>query len=253
MIHKSLIDGALHEITGGRGLIAGAVSDVNMGRTLIDGAGYDILFGIPIGDLPVGDSVYMHIGGVLTEFFIVHQGIPTEGINGLTYGSSCEGTWVLQKNIHCMFEERMPKPVSYTKSFMREYIEGEYFNLIDPDVADEIKEVTLPDLNSWDSMGNDATPQPFKAKVFLLHEYDPVTNRVQTATLDYFKDEDAPWRTADYNGAATPWFTRTPNNDDLFCFIHGNANGAARYSGIRPAMVFPFETRVSIKSHRIMA
>ena len=48
-----------------------------------------------IGTKAVGSIVKIKINGVLTDFIIVHQGLP-----GAMYDSSCDGTWVLMKDCY---------------------------------------------------------------------------------------------------------------------------------------------------------
>lgn len=88
MAHKTLIDSTGYEVKSGRVLIAGTGYDIKKGRTLIDGTGYDIKFDVPVGELPVGSSVYMNVDGSRREFIIVQQGNPNPAI----YDASCDGT-----------------------------------------------------------------------------------------------------------------------------------------------------------------
>ena len=48
-----------------------------------------------ISTLAVGSSVYLNVGGVRKEFLVVHQGKPSS-----LYDSSCNGTWLLMKDIY---------------------------------------------------------------------------------------------------------------------------------------------------------
>ena len=44
--------------------------------------------GKPASDYTVGESVFLNVNGVSTEFFVVHQGNPDASI----YDTSCNGT-----------------------------------------------------------------------------------------------------------------------------------------------------------------
>jgi hypothetical protein len=48
-----------------------------------------------IGTLAVGSSLYLNVGGVRKEFLVVHQGLPSS-----IYDDSCNGTWLLMKDIY---------------------------------------------------------------------------------------------------------------------------------------------------------
>lgn len=45
--------------------------------------------------LAVGSSVYCNVNGTKTEFIIVHQSKPSS-----LYDDSCNGTWLLMKDIY---------------------------------------------------------------------------------------------------------------------------------------------------------
>jgi hypothetical protein len=51
---------------------------------------------ISVSNIEVGSSVYLNVDGVKTEFLVVHQGNPNSSI----YDASCDGTWLLMKNIY---------------------------------------------------------------------------------------------------------------------------------------------------------
>ena len=94
--HKVLINGTGYETKSGRVLIAGTGYDIKKGRTLIGGTGYDIKFDTPVGELAVGTSVFMNVGGVRTEFIVVHQGDLLLTVDKPT--NICSGTWVMKKS-----------------------------------------------------------------------------------------------------------------------------------------------------------
>lgn len=62
MIHKTLVNGTVREVKGGKCLVNGTSYDIKKGRTLINGTGYDITFGPP--PMPVkGDLITMNLDG----------------------------------------------------------------------------------------------------------------------------------------------------------------------------------------------
>ena len=62
MSHKTLVNGTVREVKGGKCLVNGTVYSIKKGRTLINGTGYDITFGPP--PMPVkGDLINMNLDG----------------------------------------------------------------------------------------------------------------------------------------------------------------------------------------------
>ena len=62
MAHKTLVNGTVYEVKGGKCMVGGTVYSINKGRTLIGGTGYDITFGPP--PMPVkGDLITMNLDG----------------------------------------------------------------------------------------------------------------------------------------------------------------------------------------------
>ena len=45
MVHKTLVNGTLYDVTGGKCLIGGTGYSIKKGKTLVGGTGYDIAFG----------------------------------------------------------------------------------------------------------------------------------------------------------------------------------------------------------------
>lgn len=53
--------------------------------------------GILAQDIAVGSVVKLMEGGTAVEYLVVNQGIPE---NSSLYDASCDGTWLLRKDIH---------------------------------------------------------------------------------------------------------------------------------------------------------
>ena len=53
--------------------------------------------GIFASDIAVGSSVYMNENGTPVEYLVVNQGIPSASS---LYDASCDGTWLLRKDIY---------------------------------------------------------------------------------------------------------------------------------------------------------
>ena len=62
MAHKTLVNGTVYEVNGGKCLVNGTSYAIKKGRTFIGGTGYDITFGPP--PMPVkGDLITMNLDG----------------------------------------------------------------------------------------------------------------------------------------------------------------------------------------------
>lgn len=69
MSHKTLVNGTVHEMKGGKCLVNGTSYDIKKGRTLIGGTGYDITFG-PV--MPVkGDLITMNLDGTERQYRVL--------------------------------------------------------------------------------------------------------------------------------------------------------------------------------------
>ena len=147
MAHKTLINGTSYDIKSGRTLIGGTGYDIKKGRTLIGGTGYDISFGTPVGELAVGSSVYMNVGGVRKEWLVVHQGNLTPAY----YDDTCNGTWLLLKDIYALIEfayktndEAGGYRYYYEYSKVDNYLRNTFFPLLEPHIQSLIKQINLP-------------------------------------------------------------------------------------------------------------
>lgn len=54
---------------------------------------------VRLGAKAVGSTVKIKVNGTVKDFIIVHQGKPSS-----VYDDSCNGTWVLMKDIYTMLE-----------------------------------------------------------------------------------------------------------------------------------------------------
>ena len=62
MSHKTIVNGTIYDVKGGKCLVNGTVYSIKKGRTLIGGTGYDITFAPPLM-LVKGDLINMNLDG----------------------------------------------------------------------------------------------------------------------------------------------------------------------------------------------
>lgn len=190
-----------------------------------------------LGSKAVGSIVKLKVGGVAKEFIVVHQGKPS----GM-YDASCDGTWLLMKDIyenHVWQSENINK---YESSDIHAYLNNTFLNLFDSSIKDAIKQVKIPYRMNGGSGGTDQSgANGLPAKIFLLSGYEVGWTTsdyghfpVDGAKLDYFEAG---------TGSAAYWWLRSPDtsnrNDAWYVFSNGSTWHVSVPYGIRPALVLP--------------
>lgn len=210
--------------------------------------------GIQAGTLAVGSVVKLMEGGTAVEYLVVNQGIPS---NSSLYDASCDGTWLLRKDIHSERQWNTSNVNIYETSAINTWLNGDFFNSLGSVEQATIKQVKIPYRKNGGSGGTDQSgANGLSCKVFLLSGYevgwttsDSSYFPVDGAKLDYF--ESGPGTSADskriakLNGSADGWWLRSPYTGDtgIVCFVGGNGgyyfSNASISRGIRPALVLP--------------
>lgn len=199
------------------------------------------------GSLPVGSSVFLNVGGVRTEFLVVHQGLPSS-----LYDVSCTGTWLMMKDI---YEKRVwdSSDHQYEISDIHAYLNSTFLGSFDGAIQSAIKQVKIPYTKGLGTGGSvQYTENGLSAKIFLPSGYEVglTTNDysylgIEGKCLKYFEGADKSKRVGFYNGTAIEYWTRTPNptNTGLAIQVHSSGNyynGDVKTShGIRPVMILP--------------
>lgn len=204
-----------------------------------------------LGELSVGSSVYLNVNGAKTEFLVVHQGLPSS-----LYDSSCDGTWLLMKDI---YESRAFDSTDhdYENSDIHSYLNNTFVNLFDSGIKSVIKQVKIPyRAGSGTSTTVTSGSSGLSAKVFLL-SYTEVGFRfnsyapVEGVVLSYFNGAAYSKRVAKLNGSAVSWWLRSPYTRNTsrawIVFSDGSLshNLVTSSLGVRPALVLPSTLSVS--------
>ena len=220
---------------------------------------------IGLGTVPVGDHVTLSVGGEPTEFIVVHQGKPSD-----KYDDSCNGTWLLMKDLLVASEWNTSVKNDYANSDINDYLNNDILNLFDADIARNANTVLLPYRkgNGTSDIVQDGS-QGLKSKVFLLSA-EEVGVAAGTAIypyispdgscLDYFRYTVAvdSKRTAFYNDEAQIWWLRSPSITTATSAGVIRTSGAAGISNvcdvnyIRPAIVLPQSYEVDADSGVIL-
>lgn len=261
--HKVLIDGTEHIATKITMLVDGTGYKTKKGRVLIDGTGYDIPFasGTPISDLPVGSVVKISVNGALREFLIVNQGLPSS-----IYDTSCDGTWLLMKDIYTVLLWNATDSSKLAGSMIIGNMNNGFLNLIDSSVKDAIKQVKIPYLTEGGNYGYILSgANGLDVKIFPLSGFEVGLDKSISsgipedgAKLSYFETGAGTSannkRIAYMDGAVKEWWLRSPMIDrNVSWYVHyirtygNNGSTIANYAsyGARPAFILPFDTVVT--------
>lgn len=210
---------------------------------------------VKLGTKAVGSIVKIKVNGAAKDFIIVHQGLPSSA-----YDASCNGTWLLMKDIYTT-STFSNNNNSYKDSSIHSYLNGTFFNLIDGDIRNAIKQVKIPYQNGTGSGGRLATgSNGLSTKVFLLSGYEVGWTTSDNgyfpkdgAKLDYFgSGSGGNSKRVAYNGSsAAVWWLRSPYTNDASYVWDVNSDGSyyglwCYYSyGVRPAFILPSTLVVS--------
>ena len=199
---------------------------------------------VKLGTKSVGSIVKIKVNGASKDFIVVQQGNP----NTSTYDSSCAGTWLLMKDIYTT--STFGNSNSYKDSSIHTYLNGTFYNLIDSDIRNAIKQVKIPYTNSGVQSGANG----LSTKVFLLSGTEVGFSGVsymstEGAKLSYF---DSASKRVAYNGSsAAIWWLRSPYTDNISGVWFVNTGGSSynfwcsNSYGVRPAFILPSTLVVS--------
>ena len=213
-----------------------------------------------LGTKAVGDIVKLKVNGTAKEFIVVHQGKPSS-----LYDESCNGTWLLMKDI---YENRVWQSGNinkYESSDIHSYLNNTFLKLFDSNIQGAIKQVKLPYRKNGGSGGTTQQgANGLPCKIFLLsapevHYEHSYIDSGEGAALSYFascvtNNADSK-RVAYLNGSATNWWLRSPNTYDAsdVWLVRSDGNYeislASSSYGIRPALILPPDMEVDSSSN----
>ena len=223
-----------------------------MGRVTVAGGNPGMkvpVTGILAQDIAVGSTVKLMEGGTAVEYLVVNQGIPS---NSSLYDASCDGTWLLRKDIHSERQWNSSNVSTYASSAINTWLNGDFFNTLTSGNA--VKQVKIPYCTGGGTSTVNSGANGLSVRVFLLGGYelglrtsDNSRFPVDGAKLSYFDTGIGTSannkRIANLNGAASAWGLRSPWKDDTNFVWDIDSNGEILYGvatgtyGIRPALV----------------
>ena len=201
------------------------------------------------GDLAVGDIVQLNENGVAQDYLCIHQGLPSS-----LYDSSCDGTWLLRKDIIEEREWSVRELNAYAGSEINIWLNSTMLGMYDTNVRSAIKQVKIPYVNGAGNSAVASGSSGLPCKIFFLSgrevgfsasdsQYFPNDG----AKLSYFESGTGSSannkRIAKLNGSAAFHWLRSPRTNSTASVWGVRSNGIydfynCSYSrGIRPAFV----------------
>lgn len=236
----------------------------------ITGAGIIPRVGKKAANYAVGESIFLILNDIPTEFLIVHQGNPDVNF----YSSTCDGTWILSKDI---FEERAWDSSGYKdyeNSSIHKYLNNTssasynrgFIGKFDSKSRAVIKEVKIPYRpGGGKSKTVYSGENGLSTKGFLLSAAEvgiPASTSTyfpndEGAKLDYFESGTGTSaknkRIAMFEGNTDSWWLRTPEastsasseESDEAVLVTGKGSYQFYFTttdsyGIRPALIINF-------------
>ena len=211
-----------------------------------------------LGSKAVGSIVKLKVGGTAKEFIVVHQGKPSS-----IYDESCNGTWLLMKDIYESRQWHSTNTNYLEYSTIHSYLNSTFLNLIESNIRDAIKQVKIPYRKNGGGGGADQSgANGLPAKIFLLSGYevgwttsDNQNFPVDGAKLSYFEAGTGTSannkRVANLDGSVFFWWLRSPYASGNVWRVSPNglydSSNASYSNGIRPALVLRSDAIVDDK------
>jgi hypothetical protein len=201
--------------------------------------------------LAVGSSVFFNVNGNPYEFIVIQQGNPDSTV----YDESCDGTWLLMKNIYDVGKFANSYN-SYRNSDTHSYINGTFLGYLDSNIQSAIKQVKIPYTNGNGNGGSLAIgSNGLSTKMFLLSYtevgFSSSSANVEGVVLDYFNGAEDVIRIGLKGSTAYKWWLRSPYTGNSFYTWRVSTTGTAGTdrpnveNGIRPAFILPSDFDVT--------
>lgn len=211
---------------------------------------------VTLSSKAIGSTIKLKVNGSAKDFIVVHQGKPSS-----VYDDSCNGTWLLMKDIYENRQWHSSNTNDYANSTIHSYLNSTFLNLFESNIKNAIKQVKLPyRKGSGTSTTVTSGSNGLSAKIFLLSATETSFSfssmpSGEGAELAYFKgcadNSSDSKRVAYLNGSATYWWLRSPVCNDFHYALYVVSNGdwggsyCSRSCGVRPALILPSTLLVS--------
>ncbi len=213
---------------------------------------------VALSSKAVGSIVKIKVNGTLRDFIVVQQGKPSS-----IYDESCNGTWLLMKDLYESRQWHSSNVNDYANSTIHKWLNNEFLNLIDANIRAQIRQAKIPYRpGSGTSMSVNSGANGLSAKIFLLSNievggqtdwsYMP-HDGARLAYFEYGTGTSANNKRLAYlNGSAAYWWLRSPHTSNSYGAWLVGSGGNSYYTsncsnsyGIRPALILPSSLLVS--------
>lgn len=211
---------------------------------------------VTLSSKAIGSTIKLKVNGSAKDFIVVHQGKPSS-----VYDDSCNGTWLLMKDIYENRAWHSSNTNDYANSTIHSYLNSTFLNLFESNIKNAIKQVKIPyRKGSGTSTTVTSGSNGLSAKIFLLSATETSFSfsympSGEGAELAYFKgcadNSSDSKRVAKLNGSATLWWLRSPYCNYFHSALYVDSNGdwnrlsCSSSCGIRPALILPSTLLVS--------
>lgn len=211
---------------------------------------------VTLSSKAIGSTIKLKVNGSAKDFIVVHQGKPSS-----VYDDSCNGTWLLMKDIYENRQWHSSNTNDYANSTIHSYLNSTFLNLFESNIKNAIKQVKLPyRKGSGTSTTVTSGSNGLSAKIFLLSATETSFSfsympSGEGAELAYFKgcadNSSDSKRVAYLNGSTAFWWLRSPscNRFDSALCVDSDGDwgygGCSSSGGIRPALILPSTLLVS--------
>lgn len=211
---------------------------------------------VTLSSKAIGSTIKLKVNGSAKDFIVVHQGKPSS-----VYDDSCNGTWLLMKDIYENRAWHSSNTNDYANSTIHSYLNSTFLNLFESNIKNAIKQVKIPyRKGSGTSTTVTSGSNGLSAKIFLLSATETSFSfsympSGEGAELAYFKgcadNSSDSKRVAYLNGSAAFWWLRSPGCGGFGGALGVGSGGGWDYygcsfsHGIRPALILPSTLLVS--------
>lgn len=211
---------------------------------------------VTLSSKAIGSTIKLKVNGSAKDFIVVHQGKPSS-----VYDDSCNGTWLLMKDIYENRQWHSSNTNDYANSTIHSYLNSTFLNLFESNIKNAIKQVKLPyRKGSGTSTTVTSGSNGLSAKIFLLSATETSFSfsympSGEGAELAYFKgcadNSSDSKRVAYLNGSSAGWWLRSPYCGGFYYALYVRSNGdwsgfnCSDSGGIRPALILPSTLLVS--------
>lgn len=230
---KSKADNAVirtYPVAAGQSVTAGDVVNIADGKV------------VNYGTIPVGGVLQLNENGAPVDYVVVHQGLPSS-----MYDDSCNGTWVLRKDILKIAQWDSSNVNDYANSTIQADLNSTFLARFDSATQAAIKQVKIPYRpGSGASTTINSGANGLPCKIFLLSGYEVAAEHPDLpqdgTVLDYFTSDILARRIAYLDGSVTNWWLRSPDTSGsaIIWIVNSTGEGTnfcSNYNGIRPAFV----------------